>query len=317
MTILEFKKQCISTLSKTSPSPSLDAEVLLEYALKLSKTQLLLDSNKEIPGEQLSWLNDAVQKRSTGLPVAYITGIKEFYGYDFFVSPKVLIPKPDTEILVERAIEIIIEKIDAHPGKILSVLDLCTGSGCIGLSVLKNLMEKVHIEPCSLPKFTLTDISQDALEIARKNADHLILQEKSQAQKNLLESKLSFIQSNLFEQLNYEYDVILSNPPYIPHSMVDDLLKDGRNEPRLALDGDINLFGNRATDKDGNEKDDGLSIIQNLILQSKAALCPMGTILIEAGEYNAEQTAAFAEHNGYQTRIHRDLEGQFRVVEMN
>ena len=100
MTIQEFKNKALAILKEKSPSPSLDIEVLLSYILGYTKTQILLNRNQEIPENKIEWLNQAVDKRSQGLPVAYITGHKEFYGYDFYVSPAVLIPKPDTEILV-------------------------------------------------------------------------------------------------------------------------------------------------------------------------------------------------------------------------
>ena len=97
--------------------------------------------------------------------------------------------------------------------------------------------------------------------------------------------------------------------------MVDELLRDGRSEPRLALDGDITLTGDRACEADGQAKDDGLEIIRNLIPQAQAHLAPRGTVLMETGEYNAEATAALAEDLGFNTEIHKDLEGQLRVVE--
>jgi len=259
----------------------------------------LLNRDKPIDNEKLAWLNDAVSKRKKGFPIAYITCHKEFYGYDFFVTPAVLIPKPDTEILVERAIDAIITKMEAQQNKILTVCDMCTGSGCIALSVLKSLKENHDIPESMLPKFTLADISQPALEIAKKNTDSLL--QKS--------DRVRFIQTNLFEMLPYSFDVIISNPPYIPHKMVDVLLKDGRNEPRLALDGDVKLDG---TIGGG----DGLEIIRNLIPQAKAHLSPKGTILIETGEYNAENAEKIAQSFGFKTRIHKDLEGQLRIVEM-
>lgn len=317
MTIQEFKKLSIAELKSSSPSPALDTDVLLEHALNFSKTELLLKNNNQIEEGKLKWLYDALKKRKTGLPVAYITGYKEFYGYNFHVNPDVLIPKPDTEILVERAIEIIIEKMEAHPGKILSVCDMCTGSGCIGISVIKTLLQKYKVSPSALPKFTFVDISSPALETARKNADELILNiAKDEAEKNLLGSKIRFKLSNLFEEVPWQFDVILSNPPYIPHTMVDELLKDGRNEPRLALDGDIDLNGNRA-EEGGREKDDGLSIIKNLIIQAKKNLCPLGSVLIETGEYNCKDTADFAQKHGFKTFLHKDLEGDLRVVELS
>ncbi len=299
MKISEFKKSAVDDLTPFSTTPQLDADVLIQHAFSYSKTELLLNRDKPIDNEKLAWLNDAVSKRKKGFPIAYITCHKEFYGYDFFVTPAVLIPKPDTEILVERAIDTIITKMEAQQNKILTVCDMCTGSGCIALSVLKSLKENHDIPENMLPKFTLADISQPALEIAKKNADSLL--PKS--------DRVRFIQTNLFEMLPHSFDVIISNPPYIPHKMVDVLLKDGRNEPRLALDGDVKLDGTSCGD-------DGLEIIRNLIPQAKAHLSPKGIILIETGEYNAENAEKIAQSFGFKTRIHKDLEGQLRIVEM-
>lgn len=310
MTIAQFKSEAIKKLSRTSPSPQLDTDVLLEYCLNLSKTQLLLNYQKDITAQQLEWLEKAVLQRQTGLPVAYITGHKEFYGYDFFVSPAVLIPKPDTEILVEKGIETIIEKMEVHPNQILTVCDMCTGSGCIALATIRTLIDVYKIPEGQLPKFTLIDISPAALEIAERNIEKL----------KIPRERIRIVRSNLFEQFakngGWTFDLILTNPPYIPHSMVDDLLKDGRMEPRLALDGDITITGNSARTADGNLADDGLEIIRNLIPQAKEHLSPMGKILMETGEYNAKAAASIAENHGFKTQIHTDLEGQLRVVEM-
>ena len=311
MTIREYKKNIIDSL-KTSASPQLDAEVLLCHFLNLNKTQLLMKQNEELADDVKPKLDDAVACRAAGLPIAYITGHKEFYGYDFIVSPAVLIPKPDTEILVERAVDVILSMMDARGENLLTVCDMCTGSGCIAIAVAKTLLEDERVPPEQLPKFTLADISQPALDIAQRNAEALLGQYGG-----LVKSRFNFVRTNLFDAITdaIKYDVILSNPPYIPHTMVDELLKDGRSEPRLALDGDITLTGDRAFEADGQAKDDGLEIIRNLIPQAQTHLAPRGTVLMETGEYNAEATAAFAEGMGFNTEIHRDLEGQLRVVE--
>lgn len=314
MTIREYKKTIIDSL-KTSASPQLDAEVLLCHFLNLNKTQLLMKQNEELPDDLKSQLDDAVTRRATGLPVAYITGHKEFYGYDFIVTPDVLIPKPDTEILVERAVDVILSMMDARGENLLTVCDMCTGSGCIAIAVAKTLLEDERVPAKQLPKFTLADISEPALDIARRNAAELLGKGPDSA---LVLSRFNFVRTNLFDAITeaIKYDVILSNPPYIPHTMVDELLRDGRSEPRLALDGDITLEGDRALAADGSAVDDGLAIIRNLIPQAQAHLAPRGSILMETGEYNAEATAALAEGAGFNTEIHRDLEGQLRVVEM-
>lgn len=297
MNISEFKTQSINQLKNTSPSAQLDVEVFLLYALNFSRTQLLLKKDEEIPPQKLEWLLAAVEKRKTGLPVAYITGHKEFYGYDFFVNPSVLIPKPDTEILVERAVELVIEKMDARPNQLLTVCDMCTGSGCIALAVYKTLKEVYKIADGSMPKFTLVDISSDALEVAKQNAKNL-------------DCDVRFARSNLFDVVPGSFDLILTNPPYIPATLVDELLQDGRNEPRLALDGDVDEYGTHT------KTNDGLDLIRRLIPQMKQHLAPMGTVLMEAGEYNAKAAASIAENYGFKTEILKDLEGQLRVVEI-
>lgn len=314
MTLQELKSKIIENLSKTSPSPKLDAEVLIMSCLGFSKTELLLKRDYEVPAEKEAWLRDAVARRATGLPIAYITGHKEFYGYDFIVTPDVLIPKPDTEILVERAVDVILSMMDARGENLLTVCDMCTGSGCIAVAVAKTLIEDERVPADQLPKFTLADISEPALDIARRNVAALLGDRPDSA---LILSRFNFVRTNLFDAISeaIKYDVILSNPPYIPHTMVDELLQDGRSEPRLALDGDITIDGDRATNDRGEPADDGLAIIRNLIPQAAAHLAPRGSILMETGEYNAEATAAIAEGAGFNTEIHRDLEGQLRVVE--
>lgn len=313
MILQNLKTQIIKELSQVSPSAKLDAEVLLSYNLGFSKTELLLKRNYEVPHDKEIWLHDAVARRATGLPIAYITGHKEFYGYDFIVTPDVLIPKPDTEILVERAVDVILSMMDARGENLLTICDMCTGSGCIAVAVAKTLLEDERVPADQLPKFTLADISEAALDVARRNVAALLAEHGS-----LVMSRFNFVRTNLFDAISeaIKYDVVLSNPPYIPHTMVDELLRDGRSEPRLALDGDITLEGDRAIAADGNAVNDGLEIIRNLIPQAQAHLAPRGTVLIETGEYNAEETATLAEAAGFNTEIHRDLEGQLRVVEL-
>lgn len=301
MTIQQFKSNAIKTLSETSPSAALDVSVFLEFCLKKNKTWLLMNAGEELTGEQAKWLTEAIEKRKTGLPVAYITGHKEFYGYDFIVNPSVLIPKPDTEILVEKALDAIIAKMEARPNIVLSICDMCTGSGCIGLAVLKQLIEEYKIPAGSLPKLTMIDISSEALDIARLNAKKLLPEEEVE--------NIRFIQNNLFFEIEYMFDLILTNPPYIPSTMVDELLKDGRSEPRLALDGDVTPYGEKTKDEDG------LGLIRVLLPQAKERLIPNGVLLMETGEYNAEETAKLAAELGFRCiKIIPDLEGQNRDI---
>ena len=316
ITIRDFKNLAIKELQGFSPSPELDVQVLLSHALKYDKTQLLLFAEDHIPEDKFVWLNQAIAKRKTGLPVAYITGVKEFYGYDFFVTPDVLIPKPDTEILVEHAVELIVERIGSDAAaRPLEICDMCTGSGCIGIAVMKTLyaVEKVPVE--KLPLLTMVDISEPALAIAKKNAAALLPDGE-------ILQKITFIQSDLFGNVEGKYDFILTNPPYIPSKMVDELLKDGRNEPRLALDGDIALrqaqgpHASAVPELVEAPQNDGTHLIKILLEQSCEHLANNGTILMETGEYNAQATADFAGGLGFTTQLHTDLEGQLRVVEM-
>lgn len=305
MTISQARKFALSEL-KFSPSPILDADVILKWILKCDQTFILFHSETELSEPQKNIFCSSIEKRKTGLPVAYITGIKEFFGYDFEVDKNVLIPKPDTELLVENAVNFIEEKFHAASDcKILSVCDMCSGSGCVGISILKFIEEKKIIPKSLLPKIIFADISKKTLDIAKKNSLRLLSE--------FAFEKTVFVQSNLFENLgqsrNGLFDVIVSNPPYIPYSQTVELLKDGRSEPSLALCGDIDLNGNLTN------FDDGLEIIRNLIFQSVDFLNPDGILILETGEYNAFQTKKIMEDSEFKdVKIYKDLEGQFRNV---
>lgn len=305
MTISQARKFALSEL-KFSPSPILDADVILKWILKCDQTFILFHSETELSEPQKNIFCSSIEKRKTGLPVAYITGIKEFFGYDFEVDKNVLIPKPDTELLVENAVNFIEEKFHAASDcKILSVCDMCSGSGCVGISILKFIEEKKIIPKSLLPKIIFADISKKTLDIAKKNSLRLLSE--------FAFEKTVFVQSNLFENLgqsrNGLFDVIVSNPPYIPYSQTVELLKDGRSEPSLALCGDIDLNGNLTS------FDDGLEIIRNLIFQSVDFLNPGGILILETGEYNAFQTKKIMEDSDFKdVKIYKDLEGQFRNV---
>ena len=298
MTIKQFKDYSIPLLKRTSPSAMLDVEVLLQFYTGLSKTQLLLRQSEELTAAHKEALMQAVEKRLQGLPVAYIINKKEFFSYDFYVNQDVLIPKPDTELLVEKAIDYIIQKRELYPSRLFSVCDMCTGSGCIGLSVIKALYENYKIREGELPLFLLADISEKALAVAKKNAELLL-------PPSALE-QVRFVQTNLFEQIPSSFDFILTNPPYIPSAMVDLLLKDGRSEPRLALDGDFTADGEKASLKDG------LGIIRTLLPEAKEHLNPGGIMIMETGEYNALEAEKLARELDFKTELYRDYENQLR-----
>lgn len=299
MTFQQFKIQSIKELSG-SPSPSLDVEVLMQWILKKDRSYILFHRDEELSEEQESQLKKSISLRKTGLPIAYITGHKEFYGIDFMVSPDVLIPKPDTEVLVENSIEII-RCLQDKSDHTLNILDMCTGSGCVAISIIKTLKD-LHSPGESNPKFTLADISNKALDIARKNARRILDPETL--------SKLTFVSTNLFKNLkDKSFDLIVSNPPYVPCDQTTELLKDGRNEPRLALDGDIDIEGNPSGTKDG------LEIIRNLVSQAKSHLTENGMLILETGEYNAMETACLMKKIGFRdVKTYVDLEGDLRNV---
>ena len=309
MNILEAKKYGKAQLS-FSPTPELDTAVILQHVTGFDRTKLLLKRDFSLSREQEQSFTAAIEKRKTGLPVAYITGQKEFFGFNFFVSPAVLIPKPDTELLVEQALNALglfyekMENADGSLKKIPEICDMCCGSGCVGLSVLKALAENDGISPENLPKMTFADISEPALEICQKNARHLLDFDES------LPARLRFIRSNLFENIpHYSFDFILTNPPYVPHSESLELLKDGRSEPLLALDGDVTAEG----DFSGTE--DGLFLIRRLIPQCFERLAPGGMLLMETGEYNARETALLFEKARLKNvLIKKDLNGMLRNV---
>ena len=301
MTIQEAKKYVIKKIKASSASPELDADVLLQALLGKDKTFVLLNRDLELLAEQESRLEEWSDARAQGLPVAYIIQKKEFYGLAFYVNQSVLIPKPDTEILVARAVEIISERITARSGGPLFVCDMCTGSGCVALSVFRTLRDDERIPLEETPFFVLADISAAALEVAQKNARALLSSQELE--------RVRFIQSNLFELVPQKFDIILSNPPYIPHDQARALLQDGRSEPLLALDGDVGARG------DFSGSDDGLEVFRRLALEATKRLNPGGNFLCETGEYNADAAADFLRANGYvNVGIELDLEGQKRVV---
>lgn len=299
MTFQQFKIQSIKELSG-SPSPSLDVEVLMQWILKKDRSYILFHRDEKLSEEQESQLKKSISLRKTGLPIAYITGHKEFYGIDFMVSPDVLIPKPDTEVLVENSIEII-RCLQDKSDHTLNILDMCTGSGCVAISIIKTLKDLQSPGESNL-KFTLADISNKALDIARENARRILDPETL--------SKLTFVSTNLFKNLkDKSFDLIVSNPPYVPCDQTTELLKDGRNEPRLALDGDIDIEGNPSGTKDG------LEIIRNLVSQAKSHLTENGMLILETGEYNAMETACLMKKIGFRdVKTYVDLEGDLRNV---
>lgn len=293
------------SLKFQAETASLDVDLILSHFLEKDRTWILFHRDFEIDEKSAEKINFAVEKRKTGLPIAYITNQKEFYGSNFYVDESVLIPKPDTELLVDLAVDSLLDKYFSAREKGASfvpiVCDMCAGSGCVGISVLKELSKHSEIPAENLPKILFADLSLNALEIAQKNAEKIL--------KDELLSHVRFIQTNLFEQIPFTFDLIATNPPYVPHSESVALLVDGRSEPLLALDGDVDEHGN------SSGTDDGLAIIKRLVPQSYAHLSRNGVLIMETGEYNAQETAVLFKKSGFRNvRIELDLSQKMRDV---
>ena len=254
-----------SELTKKSiQESSIKARKLLEFVLKQTRSQTICNELEEVSLEKQKEYEKQIEKIKQGMPIQYITHVQEFMGLEFYVDGNVLIPQPDTEIVVETALQILNNKICFYNGtntkkenktkrtesknetnhKKIVILDLCTGSGCIGISLAKNIKlekENNQNENENLKndfqenlkenfKVILSDIQKQALLIAQKNAVKHKVQEKVQT-----------IQSNLFEKLEkYQFDMIISNPPYIETSEIQTLSKEVQQEPKIALDGGKN-----------------------------------------------------------------------------
>lgn len=187
----------------------LKARSLLEFELQIPKATLSLHLEDEVLEKNEQNFYQNIQKLKQGIPIQYITNYQCFYGLDFYVDSNVLIPQPDTEILVEEVIQ-----LAQNMKHNIAILDMCTGSGAIAIAIAKHTN-------C---KMTAVDISKEALEIVRKNA----IQNQV---------KIETLQSDMFENVSEKFDLIVSNPPYIETKMLENLSQEVKNEPRIALDG--------------------------------------------------------------------------------
>ncbi|RME88205.1 MAG: peptide chain release factor N(5)-glutamine methyltransferase [Candidatus Hydrogenedentota bacterium] len=223
MSYREALRLLTARLKKVTNQPRFEAELLLAFVRKISREKLLLDDEKEIPPEEWKLLNDLCLQREIYKPMAYILQEKEFFGLKFFVNQHTLIPRPETEILVEEVLKHLQSRSNPQP---ISILDMGCGSGCIGLSLAHEYTGKAH--------YFLTDISFPALQVAKQN------------QKRLLpEKKIYFIAMNQLLGFSTTFDVIVSNPPYVTEQEYDRLqLEIQHFEPKQALVPSKNFFEN-------------------------------------------------------------------------
>ena len=257
-------------------SPRLDAEVLLSHVLQKERIYLYIHFDEPLEAAELAAFREMVKKRVQRIPVAYIVGAREFMGLRFAVSPAVLIPRPDTEILVEAVIERLKDKSQ------IKFVDIGTGSGAIVLSLL-------HYLPLACA--VAVDISQDALAVATENAETL-----------LVKDRVDFYQGDIYEPLAAEeFDAIVSNPPYIPNADIAELEPEVKEfEPYGALAGGL----------------DGLDFYRRLIADGSNRLKDGGFMAFEVGINQAQAVAALAESMPIfeKAEILKDYAGIERVV---
>lgn len=257
---------------------SLDAWYLLEYVTGVSKAMYFAEPERAVSEENADRYIDCIRRRAAHIPLQHITGEQEFMGYPFCVNEHVLIPRQDTEILVEEAIQVMRPK--------MKVLDMCTGSGCIVLSILKMCREKYYMTDL---QGIGADVSEEALKVARENGRRLGV-------------PVTWIQSDLFAKIPEEekYDVIVSNPPYIETAVIDTLQEEvWLHDPYIALDG----------------KEDGLYFYRRIISEAGKYLKMQGKLMFEIGCDQAEAVEELMKNAGYeQITVKKDLAGLDRVV---
>ena len=256
------------------------AKRLLEYVLNQNDSQLIINSLKEVSQNKKIEYEAKIQEIINGRPLQYITNSQEFMGLNFFVNENVLIPQPDTETLVETAIKKM-KSDNNNKNKPIQILDLCTGSGCIAISIAKFIKNS---------KIVATDISEKTLQVAKKNA---VL--------NNVESKIEFICSNLFQNIEkQQFDYILSNPPYIETSAINNLPEDVKKEPYIALTGG----------------EDGLKFYKEILQNAYKYLLTNGYLIIEIGYSQAEKIInIYAQNLNLETKTSiKDLAGNDRVL---
>lgn len=249
---------------------ALDARLLLEEICGTDRNDLLVHGDRLVTEEQYNCYVNYIDMRRRHIPLQHILGYQEFMGLKFKVTPDVLIPRQDTETLVEEVMR------NLHDG--MHILDMCTGSGCILLSLLRYSNDCVGVG---------CDLSEKALKVARENAHELSLEAE-------------FVQSDLFENVCGKYEIIVSNPPYIPSGEISTLMEEVKDhDPLLALDG----------------REDGLYFYREIIKKAGQYLHPGGMLFLEIGCSQAEDVCRYMKEADYkEVAVCKDLAGLDRVV---
>lgn len=268
--------------------PKIDAEELFSFVTGMDRVALFMKANEEVDPEIEEKYLELIAKRATRIPLQHITGVQSFMGYEFKVNEHVLIPRQDTETLVTEAARVIQKTPKPKPGffdrmrgrKDWEVLDLCCGSGCIGISLAKI---------CSNIDVVASDISEEALKLARANS-------------LALRTKITFLEGDMFApHKGKKYDMIVTNPPYIRKAMIEILQEEVKDhEPKRALDGGR----------------DGLDFYRIIVDQAASYLKPGGFLLMEIGHDQGEDLRKMLKDSGKYTpaEVIRDLPGKDRVV---
>lgn len=265
---VEFGTKCLTDAGV--PDAALDAWYLLQMVCKIERSYYYVHGEEDITQDAQKEYEIAVQKRAEHIPLQYIIGEQEFMGLRFKVNSNVLIPRQDTETLVEQVLKIV------KPG--MKVLDLCTGSGCVLISVLKNAPELTGMG---------SDISKTALLVAKENA-------------KLHEVDAEWVRSDLFDNITETFDVIMANPPYIPTGEILSLMPEVRDfESENALDGGA----------------DGLDFYRKITGQVKDYLNPGGYVYMEIGYDQGEAVSELMRNAGFtEVEVIKDLARNDRVV---
>ncbi|MBC8159700.1 MAG: peptide chain release factor N(5)-glutamine methyltransferase [Roseiflexaceae bacterium] len=291
-TIAAALGRAVQALAEASPTPRLDAELLLAHTLGWSRAQLLAEGRQALTLEQQAAFSALIERRRSLEPVAYLIGQREFYGLQFEVTPDTLVPRPETELLVDLALELVGQRTKNREQRTknkeqrtenreqspIRAADVGTGTGCIAVAFALN---------CPQAQVLAVDISAAALAVAGRNLA-----------RHGLEQRVTLIEGDLLAALNRPVDLLLSNPPYVIMAEIDENVR--RHEPHLALDGGL----------------DGLDVYRRLLAQAPAKLLPGGAIVLEIGAWQAAAVMALgaAHFPGARITVHRDLAGLDRVV---
>ena len=270
--ILKYGKE--ELIKNNIEDASIIAKELAEYIFKITRAQMIANNDMEFSKDQTDNYINSIKKIFTGIPIQYITNNQEFMNLNFYVDENVLIPQPDTETLVE-------EVINEYKEKKCRILDLCTGSGAIAVSLAKYINES---------NIVASDISMKALQIAKLNAE-----------KNLVRKKIEFIESDMFDKIYKEdFDIIVSNPPYIKTKVIEELDKQVKNEPYIALDGGA----------------DGLKFYKIIIENAYKYIKNEGKVFLEIGyDQKNELINLFKENNHYENIYSKkDLGENDRII---